>query len=365
MLTPSLAAGILFMNQIATPIDRFKNYIARADFLSVEFTSSTNGSLPVKGKYWWHKPSKRQKLTLEVSGQRREFIQEPEMVMTVNHNGKTYQEYGRIPILVNPPPDDPIILLSFPGVLLIPSMSSSPDAKWTAGETTMVDGHRIDDVTMTIEDRTGNFVLKFFMDEAGRVVRCITDRPTPTGKEIIDQKFFNYDTGDNGQRKITASLPVGYMPETIPLAVEVLTPGDKTELGTWNDARTGKPFDVAKWSQGKRCVFVLTASDCGPSQQMEAALQELRPLLVKQNAELVEIVLGKEKGDLTAKDKGRRIFWDESGAIERAFGVRTTPYFFVTNDKGIVLGGWSGYSINERKDMIRSILDNYLTTTGD
>ena len=365
MLTPSLAAGILFMNQIATPINRFKNYIARAEFLSVEFTSSTNGSLPVKGKYFWHKPSKRQKLVLEVAGQRREFIQEPEMVMTVNHNDKSYQEYGRIPMLVNPPPDDPIILLSFPGVLLIPSMSSSPDAKWTVGETKMVDGHQIDEVTMTIEDRTGNFVLKFYVDEAGRLVRCITDRPTPAGKEVIDQRFFNYDTGDNGQRKIAADMPIGYMPETIPLATEVLTPGDTVDLGAWMDARTGKPFDIAKWSQGRRLVYVLTAADCGPSQQIEAALQELRPLLAKQKVELVEIILGKEKGDVAAKDKERKIFWDESGAIERAFGVRTTPYIFVTNDKGTILGGWSGFSTSERKNMIRSVLDNYSTTTDD
>jgi len=358
MLTPYLAAGYLFAMQVSGPMDRLRMFLRNSDFLAVEISTVVNGAQPpIVCNYQWHKSGVRQRMTIQVGPERREFIQDPSMVMTMNHTGKTYQEYGRIPIFVNPPADDPLILFSYPGALTIPTLTSAATGTWKVGGRSVRNGITVEEATLTISGDTENATYQFFVDEAGKLISLISNRPTPAGNERIEQTFKNYRLGNVGQDKISADLPVGYMPEAIPRPTNTAVAGEIAPFGKWLDARTEKVTDVVAWAQGRRIVIVFTSAECPVSTAIEPALVAIQADLAKEKAELIEVILGPAKGDVAAKDRNRRIYWDKDGAIEGTFGINLTPYLLAMDTKNVILGGWIGFATEEQSRLRKTISD--------
>lgn len=365
MITPYLAAGYLFAMQVSGPMDRLRLFLRNSDFLAVQVTTVVNGAPPsLVAEYEWHKSGVRQRLKIKLGTETREFIQDPEMVMTINHTAKTYQEYGRVPIFVNPPADDPLILFSYPAPLVIPAITSATAGTWKEGARTTKAGVPVDEATLTMVSEAGNATFQFFVDDSGRLISLVSNRPTPAGNERIDQTFSNYRLGDTGQSKISAQLPVGYMPQAILLPSDTVMAGEQAEMGTWIDARSGKATDMGAWQSDRPFVILFTAADCEVSLAAEPSFRKLREALRRDRIELIEVVLGSEKGDLRTKDGSRPVFWDRDGKIEQAYGIHHTPYLLAVDSKRVIRGGWTGFGNGEEKRMIETMTGLFRAPKG-
>jgi hypothetical protein len=212
-----------------------------------------------------------------------------------------------------------------------------------AGKKT-VDGQTGDAFSVSQQSEDGPVSLQVVIGQDGRLLS--TSRSGGGWNQTI--LFKNYKVNEKlPASTFTLDVPAGYSPlSTNSLGQsEPLVPGSQAQ-GEWISADTGKPVALQAILGGK-ITLVAFLGDDSPSSESIAALKELKSIPV--------VILTEGKTDGGFKSSGFKTYYDPSGKSAAALKAEGTPYFFLMDGQGRVMGSWFGYQAEEKASFLADI----------
>lgn len=358
--------SILLLTSLQTPtipraIVVADAFIAKSSPLMMQYTISESG-VTVKGhcSFGIEKPNS-QWFTCDWRGESVEFRQKNAHAVLIRHDWKSYEEYNSGAVSTPPP-------TKFLGLAEIatPPFGYSESLKkfagnkaWTSKGFEKIGGVDCDVVTIQIPGQIGNGMHTAWIDSTGRIKQWRRQFSNPADSFDIVFEFQSYESGDlKGRAHFDPDLPLGYVPARLPLPFyHTLRVDDNAVFGKWLDARTNTRIDVAKKVKGEHIAIVFTDPDSEICRTIEPFLVSLRKQLKSKNCSLIEVVLSNVAPNTNRVDKDRTIIWDKDGQIEKSYGPPGTPYFLMSDEKGVLVRGWQGY----RKSDDAKIIANFIS----
>lgn len=212
-----------------------------------------------------------------------------------------------------------------------------------AGKKT-VDGQAGDAFSVSHESENGPVTLQIVIGPDGRLLS--TSRNGGGWNQSI--LFKNYKVNEKlPANTFTLDVPAGYSPlTTISMGQgDPLTKGSQAR-GEWISAETGKPVALQAILGGKTTLVAFLGDDT-PSSESLVALKELKSVPV--------VVLTEGKTDGGFKSSGFKTYYDPSGKSAAALRAEGTPYFFLMDGQGKVMGSWFGYQAEEKASFLSDI----------
>lgn len=369
MITPYLAAGLLFSLQAADPVDRFSAFMSRAQQLSVDLEVTAEGR-PGKGvgRLEWRLPAS-QRFVMAWGPESYEFRQNAEGLFEISHNNRIYNQWGPVPFLFTPPGDlSGIGDAGYPAFLLRHIATRPAQATtWSRKGKVEVDGVEVDHVAAETTEQGVSYSFDYFIDSMGRLVRAQYRSSSPTeggAHQVVTFKNYALSSPTDADY-YGPNPPWGYSPIRITNARRTLPIGAQFTFGTWLDVRSGKTRDTAALAKGRYVAVAFTAHDCAVSARAEGALRKLGAALKEKGGELIEVSLGSEAPDTQSKDRARAVFHDKSGTVEAMFAPPGTPYIVLVGPEGTIVRAWYGYTSDSDAALVKNFMREFESGDGE
>lgn len=348
-MSPYLAAGVLVAWQAVPPAERLEAFLSQADWLSVRVSTTVNNSpTAAVGTATWHQGDRRQRFVVQAGPESREFIQDPDDVLLVNHTAKTYHDYWRLPVFAPMPPDDDLIAYGYPR-LIAEGPGRSGKTSWKLiRSATAADPTDVLETKVEADGNTTTYTVT--IDSMGRPIRSESVTETQMGQFRIRQTYSGYVARPPEAREIRADLPIGYVPDSIPVTARVLTPGDQLPQREWfNPSRERTEPRPSGW-----LVILVTSPDCQVSRGAEPAWKALREDLRRIDVQLAEVSFSRTAPNNPGRDGDRPLFTDPKGELERDWGISMTPYLLMVDPKGVIHAAFAGFGPGEQPRLLKT-----------
>lgn len=333
-------APLLILGAPGDAKDRLIKWRAAAPSLSFNQTVVLNvpgrNPLTMKATY---KQSPGLKLRYEVSAQGVTFgqIQNGETVMATDSQAKQYVKYYMINVLSGPSPAAaPVLSQAFPNLFMDKEMRSLKGTAWkVAGD------------SLTFEEQTdsGKINIKLSVGPKGEPKSYEIKVEGETSYSATST-FSNISYAPIADSNYSVQPPLGWVPKFLKEPARPWDIGTKPKIRVYRDGLKGSTFDLTSAAMAQGTVVCLIAADCPVSARLVARLDALKAALKKEQLGLRVISLGSTKPTAWAG----KVFWDQSGAVEKDLTPPSTPYFYTLDKKGVITSAWLGYvSGNEAK----------------
>ena len=303
---------------------------------------------------WYLKRPNRQSFQMNSSQLRFGYYQSSQAILAVDHRDASYVEYGPTDRFSSAPPGTAIsffypsdLLQLITGELDKSEFKPIPKMKTHRGE--------FESVRTRYAAGQGVIEVDFAVDELGQVVKMVTRDVALPAETQVAYEFTPFDRSPKQMGNL-AAIPNGYMPDILPIRSAPLVPGAKPPYGQWQNARTGKTENVQRLRGTKNTIILFTSPECKISPKLRADLLKIHSELGKHNAEIIEVSIGKTK---PKSDGKHSLYWDQSGEIEKKWGIPVTPYVYIASKQGFVARAWAGYAESEFSRMRKTVLGYY------
>lgn len=261
-------------------------------------------------------------------------IQNGTVVMATNSQTKTYAKYYGIPRISGPSPSAPAMLShAFPGVLTDPTLAAIRSNSWKV---------KGDTLSMTEETEMGEVSIKINVAKDGSIkgyeISMEGERPYSA-----KSTFSNISTAPIPDSTYSLRPPLGWVPQFIKEPARPWDIGSKPTVRVYRDGLKGSTFDLLSSAQAQGSVVCLVAADCPVSARLISRLDSLKAELSKKKLGLRIISLGSQKPTAWSG----KVFWDQSGAVEKDLAPPSTPYFYTFDKKGVITSAWLGFVSGE------------------
>lgn len=333
-------APLLILGAPGDAKDRLIKWRAAAPSLSFNQTVVLNvpgrNPLTMKATY---KQSPGLKLRYEVSAQGITFgqIQNGETVMATDSQAKKYVKYYMINVLSGPSPAAaPVLSQAFPNLFMEKDMRSLKGTAWkVAGES----------LTFEEESDAGKINIKLSIGPKGEPKSYEIKVEGETSYSATST-FSNISSAPIADSNYSLQPPLGWVPKFLKEPARPWDIGTKPKIRVYRDGLKGSTFDLTSAAMAQGTVVCLIAADCPVSARLVARLDALKAALKKEQLGLRVISLGSTKPTAWAG----KVFWDQSGAVEKDLTPPSTPYFYTLDKKGVITSAWLGFvSGNEAK----------------
>lgn len=330
-------------------------YLARASSLSMTVEYGRVGSdQRVVSRYGWIWPE-RQVIRQSLGGEEFEYRQGFRLIHVLERASRSYSEFPSPGRIVNPPADYPSLRFGYPVYHVTLKGDTERSTTFEDAGKVTEDGVAYDELRIPGQSGPGGETppVRVLLDAQGRIAKVHFFEMTDFGPVAAYFEYKNYDTSRSSV-SIPSEVERGFMPNFQPKMQYPPGAYDGLLLGSYTEARSGAKVDLGARYKNRRVAVLVTTPDCAPSAAGEATWRKARVALAKMNCELVEIVVGGRKPDLTGKDPDRTVYWEETaGALGSVTDVPVTPYLYVANREGMITQVWAGYA----KDQERRLLD--------
>ncbi|MCB0825545.1 MAG: hypothetical protein KDC26_05110 [Armatimonadetes bacterium] len=303
---------------------------------------------------WYLKRPNRQSFQLNSGLLKFGYNQSHEAILAFDHRDASYVEYGPTDGFSSAPPGTAISFF-YPSDLLQLITGALDNTEFKP--IPKMNTYRGEFEAVRTQYRAGQGVIQvdFAVDDLGQVVKLISrDAALPAQLQEV-YEFTPFDRSPKQMGNL-AAIPNGYMPDILPIRSAPLVPGAKPPYSEWQNARTGKSDNVQRLRGTKNTIVLFSSPECKISPKLRTDLLKLQSELGKHNAEIIEVSIGKAK----PKGEGKHpLYWDESGEIEKKWGIPVTPYVYITSKKGYIARAWAGYADSEFSRMKKTVLGFY------
>lgn len=326
-----------------------------ADFTVTEPTVGVVG----RGRIEVQNPNK-QKFTLKWQDQDFEFRHSRDGGISIRHDWREY--HATSGFLFNPHPSplmSGLAEIGYPALMVSPTLQDySRGVAWEHQGTQTIRGSKCDKLFVDLSDRQATGRHTVWIDSQGKILRWRREMATTSGRLDIQMNFSNHtQSPPSDLRHYDMTLPIGFVPTQLPNPrTRTIQVAQMAVFGDWMNVRKNEHDDVARLVDGFPVVIVFTDPDCEISGQIEPYLVSLRERLIKEECALIEVSLGRKKPNVSGKDAERRVYWDQLGSIEKAYGTPGTPYFLLANKDGQLVRGWQGYSKKTESEITKELL---------
>lgn len=330
-------APLLILGAPGDAKDRLIKWRAAAPSLSFNQTVvlGAPGRTPLTMKATY-KQSPGLKLRYEVTAQGITFgqIQNGETVMATNSQARKYAKYYMINVLSGPSPAAPPELSqAFPNLFMDKDMRSVKGDAW-----------KVSGEFLTFEEQSdaGKINIKLSVGPKGEPKSYEIKVEGETSYSATST-FSNFSTAAIAASAYSVQPPLGWVPTFLKEPARPWDIGSKPKIRVYRDGLKGSTFDLTSAAMAQGTVVCLIAADCPVSARLVARLDALKAALKKEQLGLRVISLGSTKPTAWAG----KVFWDQSGAVEKDLTPPSTPYFYTLDKKGVITSAWLGYVSGE------------------
>jgi hypothetical protein len=313
--------------------DRAIQWRSAAESLTVQTSSSINqpaGGTPMnfKGTYC---QAPGLKLRYEIFHLGKSFgqVQNGTTIMSWEGEGKHYAAFHGISTLAGPSPEAaPPINFTFPSILLDRSMAELKDPAWK------VSG---DELSKSGESQMGKFTIKLTVGAKGEPLKLFISMEGEVSYASTTT-FSGHSTKPIPDSTFSLRPFLGWTPLFTPEPSRPLEVGSQTLGRRFTDGLSGRAVDLKEGALGRGAVVAFVDPECPASAKLMGRLNILKEALKKKDFSLKVVSLGASRPAWSGP-----VIWDQSGQIEKAFGVSSTPTFFSLDKKGVILGAWVSF----------------------
>lgn len=340
-----LAAPLLLLGAPGDAKDRLVKWRASANSLSfsqdVSLTVPGRAPLKLKGEY---RQASGLKLKYEVALQGYTFgqVQNGETVLATNGQAKQYVKFYQITALSPPSPAAPSFFSQvFPNLFMDKNMSGVKAANWKS---------QGDVITFEEQGQTGKVSIKLTVGPEGEPKNYEIKVEGETNYTAVST-FSQFSKSAIPDAAFSVQPPLGWVPTYIKEPTRPWDVGSKPPTRVYRDGLKGSSFDLTSAAMSNGSVVCLVAADCPASARLISRLGALTAALKKEQLGLKVVSLGETKPTAWAG----KVFWDQSGAVERDLRPSATPYFYTLDKQGVITSAWFGF-VSGEEAKIASIL---------
>lgn len=330
-------APLLILGAPGDAKDRLIKWRASAPSLSfsqkVVITTPRQGPVSLAASY---KQSPGLKLRYEVSLQGFTFgqIQNGETVLATDSQVKKYAKYYMINVLSGPSPSAPPFLSqAFPSLLSDINMNGIKVGPWKS---------QADSLTLEEESDIGKISIKVVVGPKGEP-KSYDVKVEGESNYTASSTFSGFSTSAIPESTYSLQPPLGWVPQFLKERTRPWDIGSKPVTRVYKDGLKGSTFDLTSAALGQGTVVCLIAADCPVSGRLIARLAALKEELKKKQLGLRVVSLGSTKPTAWTG----KVFWDQSGAVEKDLRPPSTPYFYTLDKRGIITSAWLGFVSGE------------------
>lgn len=332
VIAPTALMGAQSVKDLAIRWRSGASHLSLATATSMKLGGSTT-PVQVTGAFK-QSPGLKQRYEIFYQGRSYGQVQSGTNVMSWDGETKKYATYTGVNRLGGPTPLAPTLLnYSFPTALMDRTMQDLKDPAWkTKGSEMSRQG----------ETQFGRFEYRLTFGPQGEPLKLF----------VKVEGEFSYEASTVFSAHSTQPVPdgvyslrpfLGWTPLYVPEANFSLEAGSKAPAKRFKDGLTGRSFGLMDGALGKGAALVFVDPECPVSVRLMARLAPLREALKKKGLSLKVISVGPVRPSAWAAS----VAWDQSGEIERAFSLASTPFLCSIDKKGVVAGAWLGFSAGE------------------
>lgn len=348
VILPMLVALSANVDQV---IARNAAYLAKAQSLSVQVEATTNKrSGKGAGVLLFKRPSSIA-FDLKWGGEDYLVRANSKTVIELEKSSRMYAEHEPTGILRLPAPElSSGMAFAFPGMLLSKSVGTqfALNSKKSYVGQEKVAGILTDHIRAESSTQMAKIKIDAWVDEQGALRRYDIDVAQPGASFHDSLLLSNYKINvKTTEQSFAKKPPVGYVPYVFDQESMVVQGGQKLKL-TGLAGNDGKPFDLAKWLNGKKALVVIAGPTCKPSEEMLSHLNEFSGSL------RTLAILPKQRSGL----KSTLSLVDKKGAAASASRTPSLPVIILVDHKECVAQVWIGFdkaNIQQLASEIRSI----------
>lgn len=279
-------------------------------------------------------PGLRQRYEISYQGKSYGQVQNGTSVMSWNGDTKQYATYHGVDQLGGPTPLAPTLLnYSFPSALVDRTMRDLKDPAWkTKGSEMSRQG----------ETQFGKYEYRLTFGPQGEPLKLFVKVEGEFSYEA-STVFSSHSTQPVPEAVYSLRPFLGWTPLYVPEANMSLEVGSKAPSQKFRDGLTGRSFGLMDGALSKGAALAFVDPECPVSARLMARLNPLREALKKRGLSLKVISVGQSR---PASWSGA-VAWDQSGEVERALKLASTPCFFGIDKKGVLVGAWLGFAAGE------------------
>jgi len=279
-------------------------------------------------------PGLKQRYEVSYQGKSYGQVQSGQTVISWDGDSKQYATYNGVAQLGGPTPKAvTYVTFSFPALLVDRTLQGLKDPGW---KVTGNELHRQD------ETQYGKFETRLTLGSQGEPLKLYVKVQGENSYESTTT-FAGHSTKPIPDSVYSLRPFLGWTPMFVAEPNISLEVGAKAPLKKFRDGLSGRAFGLTDGAMGKGAALVFVDPDCPASARLMARLAPLREALKKKDLSLKVISVGPVK---PAAWSGS-VAWDQSGEIERAFSLASTPFFYSIDKKGVIAGAWLGFTAGE------------------
>jgi len=334
----------------ADPIERLSTYLAEAKAGSVDFAvTSPQYEGTGKGSLVWRKPGEQAFQVVWGPGSAA-FVQSPGGAIEIDRIMRVYQEFpGRGTLAAPPSVVTGLPGLAYPLVIQAGGIKAAlpPATKFATGPKQTIEGVETDRIEANFTDGQVTVEAQAYVAADGRLVRYREKSQSPGGGREVEWTFSKWNRNPAiDATTFSRSVPDGYVPFALDYPYPPVEVGETAPLGTWTDARTGKPLAVDRLAKGKVVLIGFFDSE-EPSKAALGAWGRLSQGFVS-----VAVVEGS-----TAAPAAGSAARDKDGAIAKRWRIPGYPFFALVDAEGKVSVLSFGFTAAEEAPLRKALLD--------
>lgn len=326
--------------QVSDVLNDFERAMKNTRSLSADVVLKIGKEATGSGTFVMERPM-RQAYKMKIGAANYNLIQTENAMLEIEHAQKTYREY--LPADGYFLPDSSITTLprfGFPVAFMRGSLKSliPSNARFEPAQTTP-DGQT--SLTSTFSTPRGTYVVNARLDKEGRLVFAST---APKGAEeegAVSMTFSNFKINDKlAASAFSMALPVGYVPDVLPMMRESLNVGDPAPL-TGYSAVKGAKGDLKSFVSGKPALLIVGPADCEPTQRLLKHASSFLPKIARTGCTAAILWSSKERWRGTPV--GFAEFKSSKGSALNRFNAPVTPFVVTLDRNGKITQVWVGF----------------------
>ena len=358
MLVPLLL--LLAPDDAATVLNRCNDFLKSASTLSVH-VEVTSKSMPGKGvgTLTFRRPSSL-RFGMDWGSERYLYVTSAKSGVEMELSTRLYSEFERAGGFTRPPADvSQVGGVGFPSILVAGDvrrfLPRSAPMELKTDES--FGGAKADHIHVSVQSREGTIQADLWVRPNGAPAGYRVESHSMSGTMQYAQTFSRCVANKPVPAStFGAKIPRGFVPYTLSQEPWPIQPDRKMPLAGWVDLKTRMAAGLDN-NPPRRRLFVLVAPDCEPSIRAMPTIRDLA-------AAVPVVILSTARNPKQWIASGLRVCFDPTGASLAELNSPGTPFFILTNDKGIVLRVWYGFDPAEAQAFRKEVLAATAATGG-
>lgn len=332
--------ALLSSAQVSDLLNDFERAMKNTRSLSADVVLKIGSQATGSGTFVMERPM-RQAYKMKIGAADYSFIQTEKAMLEIEHTQKTYREY--LPADGLYLPDSGITTIprfGFPVAFMRGSLRSliPSNARFEPAQT-LENGQTA--LTSTFSTPRGTYVVNARLDKEGRLVYASTAPKGSEESEAVSMTFSNFKINDKpAAAAFSMALPVGYVPDVLPMLGESLNVGDAAPLTGFGPAKGGKG-DLKAHVSGKPALLIIGPPDCEPTQKLIKSVAGYLPKITKAGG--TAAVVWSSRGTWSGIPAGLREFVGSKESAADRFKAQASPFAVAIDKRGKITQVWVGF----------------------